>query len=57
MLEEFAQPLVGMLESGINDEGVGGAPIGAISGALKRDTEAWGFSEKHLEMLLAHSMK
>jgi hypothetical protein len=53
VIEEFAQPLVGMLESGINDKGIGGAPTGAISGALKRDTEAWGFSDKHLEMLLA----
>ena len=53
VIEEFAQPLVGMFESGINDKGIGGAPIGALSGALKRDTEAWGFSEKHMEMFLA----
>ncbi|GJM36356.1 MAG: hypothetical protein DHS20C18_53570 [Saprospiraceae bacterium] len=52
VLEEFAQPVVGLVEGGFSGEGVGGAPEGAISGALKRDVEAWGFSERHVEQLL-----
>ena len=52
VVEEFAQPLVGSFEVVKNEEGIGGAPPGAISGALKRDTEAWGFSERHLEQFL-----
>jgi len=58
VMEEFAQPLVGLIEAlAAGEKGVGGAPEGAISGALKRDMEAWGFSEKHLEMLLERLAK
>jgi hypothetical protein len=52
VIEEFAQPISGILQGGISSEGVGGAPPGAISSALKRDNEGWGFSERHLEMFL-----
>ncbi len=52
VIEEFAQPISGILQGGIQPQGVGGAPTGAISSALKRDNEGWGFSERHLEMLL-----
>ncbi|MDB5012174.1 MAG: hypothetical protein JWQ25_376 [Daejeonella sp.] len=57
VMEEFAQPLASMIQGGTDKEGVGGAPIGAVSGALKRDMEAWGFSEKHLERLLERLAK
>jgi hypothetical protein len=52
VIEEFAQPISGILQGGAKPEGVGGAPPGAISAALKRDNEGWGFSERHLEMFL-----
>lgn len=49
MIEEFAQPIVGMSEVGFKKEGLNRAPPGVVSGFLKRDLEAWGFNERHLE--------
>lgn len=51
VMEEFAQPAAGFA-NGLKKPVYTGGATGAIAAALKYDTEAWGFSERHLEQLL-----